>query len=109
MFADQEQRTEWYARMAAGKKWPAETPSELSIPKNHEQRSVDLTAELVALLGAWWGEPGKPDDETLVFPGEAAPEEPVPAPLVMHTMTFWLQLLSKSGRRFASDLEIRVA
>ena len=47
------------------------TGGELSTPKNHEQRSVDLTAELVELLGAWWGELGKPDDETLVFPGEA--------------------------------------
>jgi integrase len=42
------------------------TGGELSTPKNHEQRSVDLTAELVELLGAWWGELGKPEDGTLV-------------------------------------------
>jgi integrase len=48
------------------------TGGELSTPKNHEQRSVDLTAELVELLGAWWGELGKPDDSTLVFPGESS-------------------------------------
>jgi integrase len=46
------------------------TGGELSSPKNHEQRSVDLTAELVELLGAWWGALGRPDDEKLVFPGE---------------------------------------
>jgi integrase len=46
------------------------TGGELSTPKNHEQRSVDLTAELVELLGGWWGELGGPDDGTLVFPGE---------------------------------------
>jgi integrase len=46
------------------------TGGELSTPKNHEQRSVDLTAELVELLGAWWGTLGRPDDDTLVFPGE---------------------------------------
>jgi integrase len=46
------------------------TGGELSTPKNHEQRSVDLTPELVELLGGWWGEFGKPDDDMLVFPGE---------------------------------------
>jgi integrase len=46
------------------------TGGELSSPKNHEQRSVDLTAELVELLGAWWGALGRSDDEKLVFPGE---------------------------------------
>jgi integrase len=46
------------------------TGSELSSPKNHERRDVDLTADLVELLGAWWGELGRPDDSTLVFPGE---------------------------------------
>lgn len=46
------------------------TGGELSTPKNHKQRSVDLTAELVELLDGWWGELGGPDDSTLVFPGE---------------------------------------
>ena len=46
------------------------TDGHLSTPKNHERRDVDLTADLVETLGAWWGELGKPGDETLVFPGE---------------------------------------
>lgn len=41
----------------------------LSTPKNHERRDVDLTPELVELLGAWWGELGSPADDRLVFPG----------------------------------------
>jgi integrase len=39
-------------------------------PKNHERRDVDLTPEVVDLLGAWWGELGSPDDDRLVFPGD---------------------------------------
>jgi integrase len=39
-------------------------------PKNHERRDVDLTPEVVELLGAWWGELGSPDDDALVFPGD---------------------------------------
>jgi integrase len=46
------------------------TDGHLSTPKNHERRDVDLTPDLVDMLGAWWGELGKPGDETLVFPGE---------------------------------------
>jgi integrase len=38
-------------------------------PKNHERRDVDLTEDVVELLGAWWGELGSPGDEKLVFPG----------------------------------------
>lgn len=41
----------------------------LGPPKNHETRDVDLTDELVELLGEWWGELGRPDDDRLVFPG----------------------------------------
>jgi integrase len=41
-----------------------------STPKNHERRDVDLTSDLVDLLGAWWGESGSPPDSGLVFPGE---------------------------------------
>ena len=46
------------------------TDGHLGLPKNHERRDVDLTADLVALLGAWWGELGRPTDEKLVFPGD---------------------------------------
>lgn len=46
------------------------TDGNLGIPKGREQRAVDLTADLVESLGAWWGELGRPDDDTLVFPGE---------------------------------------
>lgn len=46
------------------------TDGHLSTPKNHERRDVDLTGDVVELLGAWWGELGRPADETLVFPGE---------------------------------------
>jgi hypothetical protein len=34
-----------------------------------EGRDVDLTSDLVDLLGSWWGELGRPGDDTLVFPG----------------------------------------
>jgi integrase len=46
------------------------TDGHLSTTKNHETRDVDLTPDLVGLLGAWWGELGRPDSGTLVFPGE---------------------------------------
>lgn len=46
------------------------TDRHLSTPKNHEIRDVDLTADVVDLLGAWWGELGRPADDVLVFPGE---------------------------------------
>ncbi len=39
-------------------------------PKNHERRDVDLTPEVVAMLGGWWGELGSPADDQLVFPGD---------------------------------------
>jgi integrase len=39
-------------------------------PKNHERRDVDLTPEVVDLLGQWWGELGSPADDRLVFPGD---------------------------------------
>jgi integrase len=42
----------------------------LSPPKNHERRDVDLTADVVELLGEWWGECGRPGDNVLVFPGD---------------------------------------
>lgn len=42
----------------------------LSDPKNHEKRAVDLTDDVVEVLGAWWGECGSPADNVLVFAGE---------------------------------------
>jgi len=32
------------------------TDGHLGTPKNHERRDVDLTSDLVDLLGSWWGE-----------------------------------------------------
>jgi integrase len=46
------------------------TGGHLGTPKNHERRDVDLTADVVELLGEWWGELGRPDDAKLVLPGE---------------------------------------
>jgi integrase len=48
------------------------TDGHLDVPKNHERRDVDLTSDVVELLGGRWGELGRPPDETLVFPGETA-------------------------------------
>jgi integrase len=45
------------------------TDGYLGTPKNHQSRSVDLDEATVELLGAWWGELGRPEDSTLVFPG----------------------------------------
>jgi integrase len=42
----------------------------LGAPKNHEKREVFVTKDLVDLFGAWWGECGKPADDTVVLPGE---------------------------------------
>jgi len=43
------------------------TDRHLSVPKSHERRDVDVTADVVDALGAWWGELGRPGSETLVF------------------------------------------
>lgn len=48
------------------------TDGNLGTPKNHERRDVDIAPALIERLGVWWGELGKPADETLVFPGEGA-------------------------------------
>ena len=46
------------------------TGGTLGTPKNHERRDVDLTSDVVELLGWWWGECGRPAEaDTLVFPG----------------------------------------
>jgi integrase len=42
----------------------------LGEPKNHERRDVDLTPDVVELLGRWWGDCGRPGDKVLVFPGD---------------------------------------
>jgi integrase len=44
--------------------------SRVSLPKNHERRAVDVTPDVIELLGEWWGEVGRPGDEVIVFPGE---------------------------------------
>ena len=48
------------------------TTGNLGLPKGRERRSVDLTADVVDALGAWWGELGGPGDDTLVLPGPTA-------------------------------------
>jgi integrase len=45
------------------------TEGELTTPKNRRSRKADVSADVVELLGAWWGECGKPEDDVLVFPG----------------------------------------
>ena len=47
------------------------TDGHVSLPKNHERRDVDLTADVVELLGAWWGKCGRPVDDVLVFPADS--------------------------------------
>jgi integrase len=46
------------------------TDGKIGTPKNHERRDLDLTSDVVELLGRWWGECGHPTDEILVFPGD---------------------------------------
>lgn len=58
------------------------TDGHLSLPKNHERRDVDLTADIVALLGAWWGELGRPGDERLVLPADTRSGYLVPTTLL---------------------------
>lgn len=38
-------------------------------PKSGQKREVHVTEDLLGPLAAWWGELGKPGDETLVLPG----------------------------------------
>lgn len=45
------------------------TDGHLDEPKTHERRDVDLSREVVDLLGDWWLDLGEPTDNTLVFPG----------------------------------------
>jgi integrase len=48
------------------------TDGHVSTPKNHERRDVDLTSDVVELLGRWWGETGSPEASgAWLFPGEA--------------------------------------
>ena len=46
------------------------TDGHLGIPKNYERRDVDITRDLVDLLGRWWGESDATADNELVFPGD---------------------------------------
>ena len=45
------------------------TEGQLTSPKNKRSRKVDVSADVVELLGGWWGECGKPEDDVLVFAG----------------------------------------
>jgi integrase len=45
------------------------TEGKLTTPKNKRSRKIDVSPDVVELLGAWWGECGKPGDDVLVFPG----------------------------------------
>jgi integrase len=63
------------------------TGGTLTSPKNHERRDVDLTPDVVALLGTWWGECGKPDDDRcLVFPGDGRTGHIAPSTLVRRVL-----------------------
>lgn len=46
------------------------TNGALTTPKNHERREVFVTPDVVELLGGWWGELGRPADDTLVLPSD---------------------------------------
>jgi len=46
------------------------TDRRLGETKNRESRDVHLSPEVVELLGAWWGDCGRPVDDKLVFPGD---------------------------------------
>lgn len=46
------------------------TDGHVGTPKNHEKREVFVTQDVVDRLGEWWGESGKPEDDSLVLPGE---------------------------------------
>jgi integrase len=45
------------------------TNGHVGVPKNHQQRSVDLDPATIDRLGRWWGKCGSPDDDYLVFAG----------------------------------------
>jgi integrase len=56
------------------------TSGQVGPPKNHERRDVDLTVDVVDLLGHWWGEVGRPTEPTAwLFAGDTgAPVSPRP-------------------------------
>ena len=58
------------------------TDGNLAPPKNHESRDVDLTGDVVELLGHHWGELGSPEDRQLVFPGDSASGYMVPTTIL---------------------------
>jgi len=45
------------------------TNGNLGSTKGREKREVDITSDVVELLGGWWGALGNPGDEKLVLPG----------------------------------------
>lgn len=59
----------------------------VTTPKNHERRDVDLTPDVVEMLGVWWGECGRPDDDQcLVFPGDGRTGHIAPSTLVRRVL-----------------------
>jgi integrase len=59
------------------------TGGHTTTPKNHERRDVDLTADVVDMLGAWWGECGCPAaGDVLLFPGEGRSGHIAPSTLI---------------------------
>lgn len=46
------------------------TDGHVSLPKNHERRTIDVTTDVVEMLGSWWGESGRPTDDALILPGD---------------------------------------
>ncbi len=59
------------------------TGGQTTTPKSHERRDVDLTDDVVAMLGAWWGECGGPSDgDVLLFAGEGRSGHIAPSTLI---------------------------
>ncbi len=46
------------------------TEGAIGTPKSGKARRIEIADEVVDLLGAWWGDIGKPADDTLVLPGD---------------------------------------
>ncbi len=63
------------------------TAGDTTTPKNHEKRDVDLTDDLVELLGSWWGECGTPvEPDVLLFPGEGRSGHIAPSTLIRRVL-----------------------
>ena len=63
------------------------TGGEITTPKNSERRDVDLTDDVVRMLGAWWGACGRPSDHgALVFSGEGRTGHIAPSTLIRRVL-----------------------